>query len=91
VKDLMIGSGSEYFLSLEKRAVVRTTTHPKFDSSTDDYDVGIVKVETPFVVSAVQKPIALVDAGEYPLTKAVVVSGWGHNDVSAHSPGIFFK
>jgi len=87
----MIGSGSEYLSSLEKRAVVRRMKHPKYDSSTNDYDVGVVKVETPFVVSAVQKPIALVDAEEEPLTRAVFLSGWGLNDVSAHSPGIFIK
>ena len=87
----MIGSGSEYFFNLKKRAIVRRMIHPKYDSSNLDYDAGVVKVETPFVVSAVEKPIALVAANEHPPTWNVSISGWGKNNVSAHSSGIFVK
>jgi len=50
-----------------------------------DYDAGVVNVEIPFVVSAVQKPIALVKAGEEAAAgEQVVVSGWGLNEVSSY-------
>jgi len=50
VGTVMIGSGSENMSTLEKRAVVRSVAHPKFNGPIFlDYDVGVVKVATPFV------------------------------------------
>jgi len=81
-----IGSGSENIAALEKRAVVRMVTHPKHDDRKKDYDAGVVKVATPFVVSAVHKPIALVAAGEDATAgEPVVVTGWGDTLVSLNS------
>jgi len=81
----MIGSGSENLSNIQKHAVVRNEAHPKFYRRTFDYDVGVVKVATPFVLSDVRKPIALVKAGEEPADReSVVVSGWGTNRVSVH-------
>jgi len=88
----MIGSGSENREALEKSAVVRKLAHPKYDSDADDYDVGVVTVAAPFVVSAVRKPIALVKAGEDAAShEPVVVSGWGVNRVSAFYLGSFLS
>ena len=85
VNNIMIGSGSENMPDLQKQAVVRNVAHPKYDSITLDYDVAVLKVATPFVVSDVRKPIALVKAGEEPADhEPVVVSGWGTNKVSVH-------
>jgi len=80
---VLIGSGSENRTALEKRPVVRMVAHPKYDVRKDDYDVGVVKVATPFVVSAVRKPIALVAPGEDATAgEPVVVTGWGDTMVS---------
>jgi len=71
---------------MEKRAIERTVLHPKFSYDKYDYDVGVVKVKTPFVESATQKRIALVKAGEDPAAgEQVVVSGWGWNEVCFNS------
>jgi len=48
----MIGSGSENKTATEKRAVVRKVKHPKYNVPKSDYDVGLVEVATPFVVSS---------------------------------------
>jgi len=93
-KFITIGSGSENMLNLEKRGVVRSVGHPKYNRPKFDYDVGVLKVATPFVVSEVQKPIALVEAGEDAATREpVVVSGWGINRVSicVYPPGNFVE
>jgi len=80
----MIGSGSENMQTLEKSAVVRSVAHPKYNRPTFDYDVGVVKVAKPFELSAVRKPIALVESGEDAAAQEpVVVSGWGTNRVSS--------
>jgi len=80
----MIGSGSENVSNLKLRAAVRSVWHAKFTLESLDYNVGVVKVATPFVVSAVEKPIALLRAGEeVAVGEPVVVSGWGLNEVSA--------
>jgi len=84
-KNVMIGSGSEYYPSLEKRAVVRIVEHPKYDRPKHDYDAGIAKVAYPFVFSNVRKPIALVAVGEEAVAgEPVVVSGWGLTQVSEY-------
>jgi len=83
VNALTIGIGSENLLKLETTAVVRGQMHPNFISPKMDYDVAVVKVATPFVVSNVRKPIASVKAGEEPAaSEPIVVSGWGINEVS---------
>jgi len=85
VKILKLGSGSEDIFALEERDVERAVANPKYNKSTYDYDVGIVKVATPFVVSAVRKPVALVKAGEEAAGgEPVVVSGWGVAEVSVY-------
>ena len=92
IKAMRIGSGSENLLTQEKRAVEKIVIHPKFSEETLDYDVAVVKVASPFVPSAVQKPIALVNPGEEPAAgEPVVVSGWGRNKVSVHSAGNFVE
>ena len=64
---------------------MRLVSHPKYYFMKYDYDAGVVNVEIPFVVSAVQKPIALVKAGEEAAAgEQVVVSGWGLNEVSSY-------
>jgi len=79
----MIGSGSVNVTALITRPVVRSVAHPKYHRKRYDFDVGVVKVEFPFIVSPVRKPIALVKAGEDPAAgEPVVVAGWGINDVS---------
>jgi len=89
---IKIGSGSKDVTALKKRDIVRFVEHPKYDSEVYDYDVAVVKVTTPFVVSAVEKPVALVEAGEYAAAgEPVVVSGWGINRVSAYFNGKFEK
>ena len=71
-------------MALEKSDLVRSKSQPKYSIPQDDYDVGAVHVATPFVISAVPKPIALVKAGEEAAAQEpVVVSGWGVNQVSA--------
>jgi len=83
VSDITIGSGSENQTALEKRSVLRRVVHPKYNTHTHDYDVGVVEVATPFIMSPVRKPIALVKGGEDPAAgERVVVSGWGYNLVS---------
>ena len=68
--------------ALEKRAVEQIVAHPQFDMEVYEYDAAIVKVATPFVVSAVTRPVALVKAGEEAAGgEPVVVSGWGSNRV----------
>lgn len=85
VNSVTIGSGSENMLNVEKTAVVQCTAHPKHSMLTMDYDVGVAKVATPFVVSDVRKPITLMKAGEEPAAhEPVVVSGWGTNSVSVY-------
>ena len=85
-----IGSGSEDLTALKKRAVMRRVKNPTIDKWTNDYDVGIVKVATPFVESAVQQIIPLVKAGEEPSAgEPAVVAGWGVNKISECSTETF--
>jgi len=64
---------------------VRFVSHPKYNVIKYDYDAGVLKVEIPFGVSAVQKLIALVKAGEEAAAgEQAVVSGWGYNKVSSY-------
>ena len=65
---------------------MRIASHPKFNVAKYDYDAGVAKVESPFVVSAFRKLIALVKAGEDAAAgEQVVVTGWGRNVVSYNS------
>jgi len=71
---------------MKLRYVVRHLKHPKFDNDNGlDYDVGVAKVKTPFLMNAIEKPVPLVRAGEDPDPgEHAIVSGWGDNRVSAY-------
>jgi len=90
VKTLKIGSGSANISAVQQHAVVRVVSNPKYIKSTHDYDVGLVKVAIPFVVSAVRKPVPLVNVGEEAAGgEPVVVAGWGFAEVSVYCLGSF--
>jgi len=67
------------------RSVVRKVAHPKYNDFQPlyDYDVGVVQVKTPFDMSAVERPIALVKVGEEAAAgEQAVTTGYGHSRVS---------
>ena len=85
LRDIQIGSASNDRTDMVLRRVVR---YPKWDDFEPlyDYDVGVTQVKTPFDMSAVERPIALVKVGEEAAAgEQAVITGYGHSRVSTFS------
>ncbi len=51
--------------------------HPDYNASSGEYDIALVRFDTPLVLTENIQPICLPDAGEDYLHEKGVVSGWG--------------
>jgi len=86
--DIQIGSASNDSYDMVLREAVRSVPHPKWDEWNDyyDYNVGVTQVRTPFDMSAVERPIALVNVGEVAAAgEQGVITGYGNSRVGTSS------
>jgi len=88
MKYVKIGSASSDSYNMVLRATGRSVLHPKSKEWgwLYDYNVGVTQVKTPFDMSAVERPIALVNVGEVAAAgEQVVITGYGRNRVGTSS------
>jgi len=88
LKDVQIGSASNDSFDMVLRRAVRSVAHPEYDDFSEycDYNVGVTHVRTPFDMSAVERPIALVNVGEVAAAgEQGVITGYGFSRVGTSS------
>ena len=88
MKYVKIGSASSDSYNMVLRSALRSVPHPKWNewNKLCDYNVGVTQVRTPFDMSAVESPIALVNVGEVVAAgEQAVVTGYGESRVGTSS------
>ncbi len=78
----------------QSRTVVSNTVHPSYNVDTYDYDIAVLKLNSPLTINTYVKTIRLAKGNESNLFLAgndVTVSGWGTTSYGGSSPNILRK
>ncbi|XP_071451631.1 trypsin-3-like [Hetaerina americana] len=79
VKNLQLVAGSVKIDEGTIHKISVSITHPNYDPNTYDWDIAVLKVSRPFVLSKTVSPVSLPEEGEELEAGVLVkVSGWGY-------------
>ncbi|XP_074833085.1 suppressor of tumorigenicity 14 protein [Carettochelys insculpta] len=63
---------------VQERSIKNIITHPGFNEYSYDYDIAVVELQKPVAFTSTVRPICLpASTHEFPVGKAVWVTGWG--------------
>ncbi len=73
--------------------IVQFLRHPNYDPSLSDYDVALVRVQTPFVFTDDVGAICAPEADNLYVDEPIVISGWGDTTQgkTSHSNSLIYS